>query len=95
MTGGTLFTVNVVAASDAAAGDHIATATAITLIDTDLQKVNADDTEATITVTPSVAIADVKANTNGTSATYNLQGVQVGTNYKGVIIRDGKKLLQR
>lgn len=40
-------------------------------------------------------INEAKANTQSTSKTYNLMGQQVNANAKGLIIRDGKKFLNK
>ena len=92
---GTLFTFGVTASPVIAVGTYQIPITGITLVASDLQKVYADDVTAIVTVTPSVGIDAMDAITVGTSESYNLQGLKVDDEYKGIIIRGGKKILQR
>lgn len=89
---GDIFTFAVKASPTTAAGDYKATVTGITMTTAALQKVNADDIAATITVTPSTAVTDVTASAAAPES-FNLHGVKVDRTYRGVVIRDGKKVL--
>lgn len=40
-------------------------------------------------------ITEVNANNDGNGAIYNLQGMKVDDNYKGIIIKNGKKILKK
>ena len=54
------------------------------------------DKQATLIVNRTVTgIKDVALNTSKTSPAWNLAGQRAGTNYKGIIIQNGKKRIQR
>ncbi|MFR4080742.1 MAG: hypothetical protein ACLUNW_02735 [Prevotella sp.] len=42
-----------------------------------------------------MGIYGVEGNFGKDGNTYNLQGVKVGKNYRGVVIRDGKKFTKK
>ena len=55
---------------------------------------NEETKEVNATVTSSAGIQDVKV-LNNASAIFNLAGQQVDANYKGVVIMNGKKMIQK
>jgi hypothetical protein len=55
---------------------------------------NEETKEVNATVTSSAGIQDVKV-LNNASAIFNLAGQQVDANYKGVVIMNGKKIIQK
>lgn len=52
-------------------------------------------TKVELKVPATAGIKNIKANTNKTNLLYNLAGQQVDENYKGVVIKNGKKQLNK
>ena len=50
-------------------------------------------TKVEVTVSPATNISNIKADTNADSPLYNLAGQRVSKSYKGVVIKNGKKVL--
>jgi len=50
-------------------------------------------TKVEVTVSPATNISNIKADTNADSPLYNLAGQRVSKNYKGVVIKNGKKVV--
>lgn len=66
----------------------------ITITSNDLQKSNCF--EVAITDKTATGIFNIKSDSNATSSTlYNLAGQQVSNSYKGIIIKNGKKYLNK
>lgn len=66
----------------------------ITITSNDLQKSNCF--EVTITDKTATGIFNIKSDSNATSSTlYNLAGQQVSNSYKGIIIKNGKKYINK
>ncbi len=56
---------------------------------------NGGQTVTKVTYTPSpTGVQAVKAAAQKTGVTYNLAGQQVGADYKGIVVKDGKKVMQ-
>lgn len=51
-------------------------------------------TTLTVKIPEENAIEDVNADKNAEGRTYNLMGLPVGKNYKGIVIKNGRKVLQ-
>ena len=65
--------------------------------DYDVYPVEIGTPSTTVTVTipgEENPIDDVTADRNANSPTYNLMGIRVGKDYKGIVIKNGKKVLQ-
>lgn len=66
----------------------------ITITSNDLQKSNCF--EVAITDNTATGIFNIKSDSNATSSTlYNLAGQQVSSSYKGIIIKNGKKYINK
>lgn len=66
----------------------------ITITSNDLQKSNCF--EVAITDKTATGIFNIKSDSNATSSTlYNLAGQQVSNSYKGIIIKNGKKYINK
>ena len=50
-------------------------------------------TKVEVTVSPATNISNIKADTNADSPLYNLAGQRVSKSYKGVVIKNGQKVL--
>ena len=97
LTNGLLFTLYLSASKDIEAGTYPASLTGITLTTADLEKVNAPDVTSDINVSAIVAISqpETTEGKNGNAPMYNIQGMKVNRQYKGVVITNGKKVLNR
>lgn len=47
------------------------------------------------TYNPPTSIDRIENNAKGDGQTYNLQGQKVGKNYRGIVIRNGKKTVNK
>ena len=60
-----------------------------------LPVLNEDGTSLTIVSGDPTGIAPVVVKEAGNSAIYNLAGQKVNASYKGIVIKDGKKYIQK
>ena len=51
-------------------------------------------TTVTVVIPEDTGIDDVNADLRKDGHTYNLMGIRVGKDYKGIVIKNGKKVLQ-
>ena len=90
---GVLITLPLEASGDIAANAEInMTGIVLGTNDTPSKKLNTE-AEGTIKVSPSTGINSLDAATDDAPA-YNLAGKKVGKNYKGIIVKNGKKVLE-